>query len=81
MLRNFAYVRANSLNEALKQLEAPGSRIHAGGTDLLGCLRDNVMQAQTLVSIGRSRRSQGHHAPAGWRAQDRCAGDDHRNRK
>jgi xanthine dehydrogenase YagS FAD-binding subunit len=53
MLRNFAYLRANSLNEALKQLDGPGARVHAGGTDLLGCLRDNVMQAQTVVSISR----------------------------
>jgi xanthine dehydrogenase YagS FAD-binding subunit len=53
MLRNFAYVRANSLSEALKQLEGPGARVHAGGTDLIGCLRDNVMQAQTVVSIAR----------------------------
>ncbi len=53
MLRNFAYVRANSLAEALKQLEGPAARVHAGGTDLLGCLRDNVMQAQKVVSISK----------------------------
>ena len=52
MLRSFAYVRANSLSETFKQLDGPGARVHAGGTDLLGCLRDNVMAAQKVVSIG-----------------------------
>ena len=52
MLRSFAYVRANSLSETFKQLDSPGARVHAGGTDLLGCLRDNVMAAQKVVSIG-----------------------------
>ncbi len=51
MLRSFAYVRANSLSDAFKLLEGPASRVHAGGTDLLGCLRDNVMAAQKVVSI------------------------------
>ena len=52
MLRSFAYVRANSLSETFKQLDGPGARVHAGGTDLLGCLRDNLMAAQKVVSIG-----------------------------
>lgn len=52
MLRSFAYVRANSLAVAFKQLEGPASRVHAGGTDLLGCLRDHVMTAEKVVSIG-----------------------------
>jgi len=52
MLRSFAYVLANSLSETFKQLDGPGARVHAGGTDLLGCLRDNVMAAQKVVSIG-----------------------------
>jgi len=52
MLRSFAYVRANSLSDAFKQLDGPAARVHAGGTDLLGCLRDNVMAAQKVVSIG-----------------------------
>jgi xanthine dehydrogenase YagS FAD-binding subunit len=53
MLRTFAYVRPGSVSEALKQLEEPGARIHAGGTDLLGCLRDGVIQAQKVVSISK----------------------------
>jgi xanthine dehydrogenase YagS FAD-binding subunit len=53
MLRTFAYVRPGSVSEALKLIEESGARIHAGGTDLLGCLRDGVIQAQTLVSISK----------------------------
>jgi len=51
MLRTFAYVRPGSVSEALKQLEERGARIHAGGTDLLGCLRDGVFDAQKVVSL------------------------------
>jgi len=53
MLRAFAYVRPGSLSEALTQLEVAGARAHAGGTDLLGCLRDGVFEAQTVVSLSR----------------------------
>ncbi len=53
MLRTFAYVRPGSVSEALKQLEERGTRIHAGGTDLLGCLRDGVFEAQKVVSLAR----------------------------
>ncbi|MDH3291639.1 MAG: xanthine dehydrogenase family protein subunit M [Gemmatimonadota bacterium] len=51
MLPTFAYIRAQSLDEAVRQLAADGARIHAGGTDLLGCLRDRVFHADKLVSI------------------------------
>jgi xanthine dehydrogenase YagS FAD-binding subunit len=53
MLRTFAYVRPGSISDALKQLETTGARAHAGGTDLLGCLRDGVFEAQTVVSLSR----------------------------
>jgi xanthine dehydrogenase YagS FAD-binding subunit len=53
MLRTFAYVRPGSTSEALKQLEERGARIHAGGTDLLGCLRDGVFEAQKVVSLAK----------------------------
>lgn len=53
MLPNFSYVRAGSRKEALRQLSSPSARVLAGGTDLLGCLRDGVFGADTLVSIGR----------------------------
>ena len=48
---NFTYVRAKSLADALGLLRSPKARIHAGGTDLMGCLRDEVFDAEKLVSI------------------------------
>jgi xanthine dehydrogenase YagS FAD-binding subunit len=51
MLSNFTYVRPKSLDEAFKHLSMQGSRMHAGGTDLLGCLRDHVFEASKLVSL------------------------------
>jgi xanthine dehydrogenase YagS FAD-binding subunit len=53
MMQSFAYVRARSLAEAVKLAAEPGAHIHAGGSDLMGCLRDGVLEAQRLVSIGR----------------------------
>jgi len=53
MLSNFAYVCTDSIREAVKQLTSDGARLHAGGTDLLGCLRDNVFDAEKVVSISR----------------------------
>ena len=51
MLPSFAYLRAASLDAAMHQLAAEGARVHAGGTDLIGCLRDEVFDATTVVSI------------------------------
>jgi xanthine dehydrogenase YagS FAD-binding subunit len=51
MLPSFAYVRPTTLKAAVAALAAPGARAHAGGTDLLGCLRDRVFPADTLVSL------------------------------
>jgi xanthine dehydrogenase YagS FAD-binding subunit len=66
MLPGFAYTRAATVAEGVRQLTAPGARLHAGGTDLLGCLRDGVFTAQTLVSISRLKEIQGISAvPAG----------------
>jgi xanthine dehydrogenase YagS FAD-binding subunit len=53
MLTNFSYVRATSLKEAMKHLSSDNTRICAGGTDLLGCLRDQVFSADKVVSISR----------------------------
>ncbi|MGB5158785.1 FAD binding domain-containing protein [Desulfobacterium sp. N47] len=53
MLPNFTYVRARSEKEAIKHLASEGARIHAGGTDLLGCLRDRVFNAKKIVSISK----------------------------
>jgi xanthine dehydrogenase YagS FAD-binding subunit len=50
MLPNFVYSRPTSVEEATEQA-ASGGVIHAGGTDLLGCLRDGVLTTDKLVSI------------------------------
>jgi xanthine dehydrogenase YagS FAD-binding subunit len=52
MLKDFAYLRAATLDEAVEVLAAGDARVHAGGTDLLGCLRDDVFETGTVVSIG-----------------------------
>ena len=51
MLPAFAYARPTTLAEAIRLAGEDGARIHAGGTDLLGCLRDRIFEAKTLVSI------------------------------
>ncbi len=51
MLPGFTYVRAKSVADGVRQLAAPGTKLHAGGTDLLGCLRDGVFKAEKLVSV------------------------------
>jgi xanthine dehydrogenase YagS FAD-binding subunit len=53
MITDFAYVSANSLKDAVKQLSSPGARVHAGGTDLLSCLRDEIFVADKIVSLTR----------------------------
>jgi len=50
---NFSYVRPKSLKETFSHLSAGNARIHAGGTDLLGCLRDGVFTTEKIVSISR----------------------------
>lgn len=51
MLGQFTYKRAVSIQEAVEAAGRPGAHILAGGTDLLGCLRDNVFAAETVVSV------------------------------
>jgi xanthine dehydrogenase YagS FAD-binding subunit len=53
MLPNFDYVRATSIDDAVKRLAEPGAALYAGGTDLVGCLRDHVFSATRIVSISR----------------------------
>lgn len=69
MMPNFSYLRAESLDHAVKALSAPGTRLHAGGTDLLGCLRDGVFDAASVVSISgiKSLRGIGETADGGLR--------------
>jgi xanthine dehydrogenase YagS FAD-binding subunit len=59
MMTNFGYFRAGSLAEAIKALSARGAKLHAGGTDLLGCARDEVFQVDKIVSISRIKELHG----------------------
>ncbi|MBE0567152.1 MAG: FAD binding domain-containing protein, partial [Krumholzibacteria bacterium] len=52
MLPNFSYLKARTLDEAVRAGAEPGARLMAGGTDLLGCLHDGVLAADKLVSLG-----------------------------
>jgi xanthine dehydrogenase YagS FAD-binding subunit len=53
MLPRFSYIQAKSLEDAIHLLSEDGARLHAGGTDLLGCLREDIFDAKTVVSISR----------------------------
>jgi xanthine dehydrogenase YagS FAD-binding subunit len=59
MLSPFSYVRAESTKEAVNHLSTDGARIHAGGTDLLGCLHDHVFSARKIVSISGIEKLRG----------------------
>lgn len=59
MIPQFSYVKASSLEEAVKHAANQGACIHAGGTDLLGCLRDEIFKAETVVSISRLAKLKG----------------------
>ncbi|HYK91941.1 MAG TPA: xanthine dehydrogenase family protein subunit M [Acidobacteriota bacterium] len=62
MIRNFTYVKAGSISEAIKALAAKGVKLHAGGTDLMGCMRDEVFQVQKVVSISGLKNLKGTSA-------------------
>lgn len=51
MLTQFSYVRPDTLKDTVKHLNAKGAAVHAGGTDLLGCLREGVMDVDKVVSL------------------------------
>lgn len=59
MLPNFVYVRANTVKEALKSLGSGEAVLHAGGTDLLGCLRDHVFTTDKVVSVSQVKDLKG----------------------
>jgi xanthine dehydrogenase YagS FAD-binding subunit len=52
MLPQFSYVRPDTIKDTVKHLQTKDAAIHAGGTDLLGCLRDNLIQVDKVVSLG-----------------------------
>jgi xanthine dehydrogenase YagS FAD-binding subunit len=59
MVPPFSYLRARSLDEALGYLSQEGARAHAGGTDLLGCLRERIFEVTTVVSIAGLKELRG----------------------
>ena len=59
MLAKFSYQRTSSIKDATAAAVQPETRILAGGTDLLGCLRDGVFQADRLVSISAIKELKG----------------------
>ncbi len=59
LMPNFAYVRPRSIKETIQHLSSDGVRIHAGGTDLLGCFRDDIFGAKKLVSLSQLKDLQG----------------------
>jgi len=48
---NFEYIRPKSLQEVIAHLATKGAVVHAGGTDLLGCLREDTFEVKKVVSI------------------------------
>jgi xanthine dehydrogenase YagS FAD-binding subunit len=66
MLPNFSYIRPRSIEEAVSYLSLDGAMAHAGGTDLLGCLRERVFEGTTVVSIAGLKELKGiETTPAG----------------
>ena len=65
MLAKFSYQRTASIKEATAAASGPEARILAGGTDLLGCLRDGVFQANRLVSLNGIKELKGIRPRAG----------------
>lgn len=59
MIKNFAYVKAGSVAAAIKALGTKGAVLHAGGTDLLGCARDEVFPVERVVSISGIKELKG----------------------
>lgn len=59
MITGFSYLRAKSVKEAVAGLSKGNARVHAGGTDLLGCLRDRVFTVDMVVSISGLKELKG----------------------
>ena len=64
MLPKFTYARASSIDNALAILNDRPALIHAGGTDLLGCLRDGIFSADTMVSLSAIQELDGIRSAA-----------------
>ena len=58
-MKNFSYVKAGSLAAAIKELSTQGAKLHAGGTDLLGCARNEIIPVEKVVSISNLKQLKG----------------------
>jgi xanthine dehydrogenase YagS FAD-binding subunit len=59
MLPKFSYIRPDKLDQAVAQMQAGNAAIHAGGTDLLGCLRERIIKSEKIVSISGLEKLRG----------------------
>lgn len=59
MFGNFTYRRPEKLAQAVEELKTSDARVHAGGTDLLGCLREGIFPAEKVVSLSGLTRLRG----------------------
>jgi xanthine dehydrogenase YagS FAD-binding subunit len=69
MMKNFSYLKAGSLEEAIDALSAEGAWLHAGGTDLLGCARDEIIPIEKVVSISNLKNLKGISSRSGGRIE------------
>lgn len=51
MMPAFSHVRPHTLKQAIHELGIERSAAHAGGTDLLGCLREGIVDVGKVVSL------------------------------
>jgi xanthine dehydrogenase YagS FAD-binding subunit len=59
MLPSFDYVRPKSVQAAVTQLSAERAMAHAGGTDLMGCLRERIFPVGKVVSLSELQELRG----------------------
>ncbi len=64
MLPSFSYVQPRDLTGAVEQLRGD-ARVMAGGTDLLGCLRDGVFSTSRVVSLSALENLRGVRVEGG----------------
>ena len=51
MMPAFQYISVKSVGEGVKHLSTAGSKLFAGGTDLLGCIREGIFPVEKVVSL------------------------------
>ncbi len=64
-MRPFSYAAPTTVEQATGLLEAGGSEVLAGGTDLLSLLKDNVEQVERLVALRGVRQLSGIEVDGG----------------